>query len=181
MARNRPALQPVALPVHPWPRRTAARDGEPVCTASREGNAVNRTAFVYAVALVLPLGAADPAAAQSPTAPPATTATSRVSLDVLKGSWVRPDGGYTIAIRGIGPDGRLDAMYFNPGQLPFATAQAALDGNRVRAFFELHAGGYGGSTYELGYDPADDRLKGVYYQAVAKQRFEVYFVRKQAR
>jgi hypothetical protein len=86
-----------------------------------------------------------------------------------------------VPYQGIGPDGRLDAMYFNPGQLPFATAQAALDGNRVRAFFELHAGGYGGSTYELGYDPADDRLKGVYYQAVAKQRFEVYFVRKQAR
>ena len=25
---------------------------------------------------------------------------------------------------------------------------------------------------------ADDRLKGVYYQAVAKQKFDVYFVRK---
>ena len=100
---------------------------------------------------------------------------------MLKGSWVRPDGGYTIAIRGVASNGQLDAMYFNPGALPFATAQAGQDGDTVRVFLELRAGGYGGSTYELAYDPADDRLKGIYYQAVAKQRFEVTFVRKQGR
>ena len=44
--------------------------------------------------------------------------------------------------------------------------------------FELRAGGYDGSTYELTYDPATDRLKGTYYQAVAKQKFDVNFVRK---
>jgi hypothetical protein len=44
-------------------------------------------------------------------------------------------------------------------------------------FFELRAGGYNGSTYTLKYDAASDRLKGVYYQAVAKQKFEVVFVR----
>jgi hypothetical protein len=41
----------------------------------------------------------------------------------------------------------------------------------------LQAGGYGGSTYDLLYEPATDRLKGVYYQAVAKQKFDVVFVR----
>jgi hypothetical protein len=42
----------------------------------------------------------------------------------------------------------------------------------------LRAGGYNGSTYELTYDPAGDRLKGSYYQAVAKQKYEIYFLRK---
>jgi uncharacterized protein (DUF2147 family) len=117
-------------------------------------------------------------------ASPATTAaavpaaTEKSGLDVLKGAWVRPDGGYTIAIKGVGPNGALDAMYFNPNQLPFAKAQAMREGANVRVFLELQAGGYGGSTYDLTYDPASDRLKGIYYQAVAKQKFEVFFVRK---
>ena len=38
--------------------------------------------------------------------------------------------------------------------------------------------GCGGSTYELINDAASDRLKGTYYQAVAKQKFDVKFVRK---
>lgn len=141
---------------------------------------MNRIAYVLVAGLALALPAAGPATAQAAAGQPAAKTPARISLDVLKGSWVRPDGGYTIAIRGIGSDGRLDAMYFNPGQLPFATAQAGQEGTRVRAFFELRAGGYGGSTYELVYDPADDRLKGVYYQAVARQRYEVAFVRKPA-
>ena len=97
---------------------------------------------------------------------------------MLKGSWVRPDGGYTIAVNGVAPDGRVDALYFNPTQLPFARAQASRDGATLRVFLELTAGGYAGSTYELRYDPASDRLKGTYYQAVAKQKFDVYFMRK---
>ena len=48
----------------------------------------------------------------------------------------------------------------------------------MRVFLELRAGGYGGSTYELIYDPVGDRLKGTYFQAVAKQRYEIQFVRK---
>ena len=130
----------------------------------------------------LALTSIGPLAAQGTS--PATTgaavpaAAEKSGLDVLKGAWVRPDGGYTIAIRGIGPNGALDAMYFNPNQLPFAKAQATREGAAVRVFLELQAAGYGGSTYELTYDPATDRLKGIYYQAVAKQKFEVYFARK---
>ena len=102
----------------------------------------------------------------------------KLSLDVLEGAWVRPDGGYLILIKKVGPDGQLEAMYFNPNTLPFAKARASREGAKVRLSFELQAGGYNGSTYELTYEPASDRLKGVYYQAVAKQKFEVYFVRK---
>jgi len=39
-------------------------------------------------------------------------------------------------------------------------------------------GGYAGSTYDLRYEAATDRLIGTYYQAVAKQTFDVFFIRK---
>ncbi len=110
-------------------------------------------------------------------AAPAKSVAKQAALDVLKGAWIRPDGGYIIAIKGVGPDGKLDAMYFNPSPLPFAKAEASR-GVTLRAFFELRAGGYDGSTYDLTYDPANDRLRGTYYQAVAKQKFEVVFMRK---
>jgi hypothetical protein len=106
-------------------------------------------------------------------APPAT-----VGFDTLKGTWVRPDGGYRIVIGSVGADGRIEATYYNPSQLPFAKAQASMNGSQLRASFELRAGGYDGSTYDLTYDPASDRLIGVYYQAVVKQKFDIYFVRK---
>ena len=124
------------------------------------------------------LSGAVPAGAQVAKAVPSDSAAAKAGLDVLKGNWVRPDGGYTIAIKGIRSDGQLEAMYFNPSPLPFARVQAAQEGTALRLSFELRAGGYGGSTYELTYDPAGDRLKGVYYQAVAKQRYEIYFVSK---
>lgn len=143
---------------------------------------MSRSGISYLLAFVLASAPIGPVVAQGPA--PATTgaavpaAVERSGLDVLKGSWVRPDGGYRIAIRGIDPNGALDAMYFNPNQLPFAKAQATRDGAAVRVFLELQAGGYSGSTYELTYDAASDRLKGIYYQAVAKQRFEVFFARR---
>jgi len=108
----------------------------------------------------------------------APSAPSKPDLELLKGTWIRLEGGYIIAIKGIGPRGELEATYFNPSPLPFARAEASRDGATLRLFFELRAGGYGGSTYELAYDPANDRLKGTYYQAVAKQRFDVSFARK---
>jgi hypothetical protein len=116
------------------------------------------------------------APAASGKAAPAASPT--VGFDTLKGTWVRPDGGYRIVIGSVGADGRIEATYYNPSQLPFAKAQASMNGTQLRASFELRAGGYDGSTYDLSYDPASDRLIGVYYQAVVKQKFDIYFVRK---
>ena len=131
--------------------------------------------FALALAAIGPAPAQGPApAAKAPAAPEAAAA----GFDVLKGIWVRPDGGYTIVVRSVGANGQMEAMYYNPGALPFAKAQATRDGATLRVFLELQAGGYGGSTYELTYDPASNRLKGTYYQAVAKQKFDVYFARK---
>jgi hypothetical protein len=132
--------------------------------------------------LVLGLAAIHTATAQGPTpalkGAAAPIVASQPDIARLKGTWVRLDGSYTIVIKGIGPGGELEAMYFNPNPLPFAKAQATRVGTAFRAFFELRAGGYGGSTYELTYDPASDRLNGTYYQAVAKQKFDVSFARK---
>ena len=96
---------------------------------------------------------------------------------VLPGRWVRPDGGYVINIRRVDRSGKLEASYANPNPLPFARAEATRDGSTIRLFFELRAGGYNGSTYTLTYDPASDTLKGVYFQAVAQQKFDIFFTR----
>ena len=135
-----------------------------------------RNEMLAAVLSAVILGGAVPAFAEEMK--PARAESPVAGLNVLKGTWIRPDGGYTIAINGIAPDGQLDAMYYNPSPLPFSKAQAQREGTALRVSLELRAGGYSGSTYELAYDPASDRLKGIYYQAVAKQKFEIYFVRK---
>jgi hypothetical protein len=116
-----------------------------------------------------------PASAQWKTAPPASVSES--PFGVLQGRWVRPDGGYTITIKGVDAAGRLDAAYANPNPLPFSKAEARRDGNTIKVFLELRAGGYNGSTYTLAYDAANDVLKGVYFQAVAQQQFNVTFMR----
>ena len=147
-------------------------------TGCRKG----KMAIGLLVALVATWAVAGTAAAQS-TAPattgaPAAVAAAPIGFDTLKGAWVRPDGGYRIVVRGIGASGQIEAMYYNPTELPFAKAQASMQDAQLRVFLELRAGGYNGSTYDLVYDPASDRLKGVYSQAVVKQKFDVYFVRK---
>lgn len=98
-------------------------------------------------------------------------------FEALPGRWVRLQGGYVITIRAVDSDGKLDASYANPRPLPFHTAVASKDGNVIKLSFELRAGGYNGSTYKLRYDAANDRLTGVYDQVVARQTFEVVFVR----
>ena len=137
--------------------------------------------LLASAAVIAALGGVSPvslAQEAKPARSDAPAVGASAGFNVLQGRWVRPDGGYTIAIRGVAADGQLDAMYFNPNGLPFAKAQAALDGKLVRVSLELRAGGYNGSTYELTYDPASDQLKGTYYQAVAQQRYEIFFVRK---
>lgn len=130
--------------------------------------------FVARSLSALALGASAlclPALAQTPASPAET------GFGVLVGRWVRPDGGYTVTIKGVGADGKVDASYANPHFLPFSRAEAARDGKAMTLFLELRAGGYDGSNYRLVYEPASDVLKGVYYQAVAKQAYNVQFAR----
>ncbi|MEO8304383.1 MAG: hypothetical protein ABI724_09700 [Betaproteobacteria bacterium] len=135
-------------------------------------------AFAQAPASPPKAATAADAPAAAPKAGTTSDAAPKSEFDLLKGAWVRPDGGYTIAIASVAANGQLDAIYYNPGKLPFAKALAVREGMTTRISLELRAGGYNGSTYELVYDRVTDRLKGIYYQAVAQQKFEVYFVRK---
>ena len=115
-----------------------------------------------------------PLSAQAQVKAEAPAAQADSAFAALPGRWVRPDGGSVINIR------RADADYANPNPLPFSRAEATRDGKTIRLFFELRAGGYNGSTYTLTYDPANDVLKGVYFQAVAQQKFDIHFTRAAA-
>ncbi len=131
---------------------------------------------VMSLAIALPQAQAQQPSTTT-TAPTSTGSDSQTAFNALPGRWVRVEGGYVITIRAVDADGKLDASYANPRPLPFYSALATKDGNALGLFFELRAGGYGGSTYTLNYDATSDRLTGVYNQVVAKQRFEVTFVR----
>jgi len=104
-------------------------------------------------------------------------APASVDFQALVGKWVRPDGGYVISVKGVDPDGRVDAGYFNPRPIHVSRSEASVEGKAVKLFIELQAAGYPGSTYELIYDPGSDSLVGIYFQAAMQQRFEVVFVR----
>jgi len=108
-----------------------------------------------------------------------TSASSRNpdSFQKLLGRWLRPDGGYIIEIRGIDKDGRMDAAYLNPRPIHVAQADAAWKNGSLQVFIELRDTGYPGSTYTLDYNPAQDALAGIYFQAAMNQSFQVVFVR----
>jgi len=110
-------------------------------------------------------------------APPAAAGPSRADFQKLKGKWLRPDGGYVLEIRAIGETGKLDASYLNPRPIKVSKAEASQDGETVKVFIELRDVNYPGSNYDLTYDPQSDSLKGIYFQATLRQRFEVVFVR----
>jgi hypothetical protein len=73
----------------------------------------------------------------------------------------------------------MNAAYFNPQPINVAKAEALQGGGTVSVFIELRDVNYPGSTYNLTYDPANDSLKGIYFQAAIKQTFDVYFIRLQ--
>jgi hypothetical protein len=134
-----------------------------------------RTVFpTFALALMLFPLLPSPAIGQYAAKP---SPVADAGLGVLPGRWVRPDGGYVITIKSVDAGGKIEAAYANPNPLPFARAEASQEGKSIKLYFELRAGGYNGSTYTLTYDPVADVLRGVYYQAVAQQKFDVYFNR----
>jgi hypothetical protein len=107
--------------------------------------------------------------------PPA--AAPKPTFEKLTGRWQRPDGGYILEVRSVEPGGRMDAAYFNPQPINVSKAEALQGGGTVGIFIELRDVNYPGSTYTLTYDPANDSLKGIYFQAALKQTFDVYFIR----
>jgi hypothetical protein len=124
------------------------------------------------VGLAILLALPSPASAQQ-----AAAAKAAPSLDTLVGRWVRSEGGYVVEIRSVAADGRLQAAYFNPRSIHVAKADASRKGSSIEVFIELRDVNYPGSTYTLTYDAKSDRLVGRYYQAVARETFDVFFVR----
>ncbi len=95
----------------------------------------------------------------------------------LEGRWIRPDGGYVLELRNVKKDGSLTAAYYNPRPIRVFRAEASRKDGTLSVFVELRDVNYPGSTYTLQYDPAMDRLRGIYFQAVEKQTFDIEFVR----
>jgi hypothetical protein len=102
---------------------------------------------------------------------------TKLDFSLLKGRWVRSDGGYILSVKNVDPGGIMDAAYYNPRPINVSKAQAMREVATLNVFIELRDAGYPGSTYTLSYDPKTDRLRGVYYQAAIQQRFDVIFVR----
>ncbi len=110
---------------------------------------------------------------------PAETAQSTVPSDAqrLEGLWIRPDGGYMLALRDIRKDGGLKAAYSNPRPIKVFHAKWSRKEGNLHVFVELRDVNYPGSKYHVQYDPASDRLRGTYFQAVEQQTYAVEFVR----
>jgi hypothetical protein len=96
---------------------------------------------------------------------------------VLEGKWLRPDGGYVLEIKGAYSDGRILASYRNPASIHVSEAKASLEEDALQVFVKLDDTNYPGCTYTLTYDPDEDALSGVYYQAMLKQSYPVTFQR----
>jgi hypothetical protein len=99
------------------------------------------------------------------------------NFQALQGKWLRVDGRYVIEIRNVADDGEMEAAYFNPNPINVSRAQAIRSDDTIKVFVELKDVNYPGSTYDLTYDPGEEVLEGIYFQAVQKQQFSVRFIR----
>ena len=103
--------------------------------------------------------------------------TESVDYSKLEGRWLRPYGGYVLNLSNIGANGQMTATYFNPRPINVSFAQWKNVDGRLSVSVELQDVNYPGSTYILNYDPASDRMQGIYYQAAMEKQFQVEFVR----
>jgi hypothetical protein len=111
----------------------------------------------------------------------AGNAHSQSEISVYKdliGRWVRPDGGYVLVINNIEEDGRIDATYLQPRNIHVSQAEIITEEGGEYIYVELQDTGYPGSNYKLKHDTETDRLVGVYYHAVLKQKFDIFFIRE---
>lgn len=115
-------------------------------------------------------------AAKAPAAASAPATAANVAK--VKGRWLRPDGGYILAITTIEADGRAEAGYFNPNPIKVAWATVTSEGAETKVKVELRDQNYPGCLYKLNYLADKDRLVGTYFQAQMQQTYDVEFVRE---
>lgn len=118
------------------------------------------------------VAAAGPAAATV-----AATAPGTADFNRILGRWLRPDGGYVLEFRKVGPDGRIDAGYFNPNPINVEIAKAEKAEDGIRVYVELRDANYDGNFYRLRYDPQADRMVGQYHQLTMQQVYDIEFER----
>ena len=102
----------------------------------------------------------------------------RAGQERLTGRWQRSDGGYVIEIRNALPNGKLDAVYFNPNPINVSRAEWLLKEASLVVVIELRDDNYPGSIYTLRFQETTDRLTGTYFQAVEGLTFDVEFGRE---
>lgn len=102
---------------------------------------------------------------------------SNTDASQLEGRWARSDGGYALELSNIQADGTLSAEYFNPRPIKVFNAAWSIKDGKTILVVELRDVNYPGSTYTLQYDPASDRLRGTYFQAVEKLTYAIEFLR----
>jgi hypothetical protein len=136
-----------------------------------------RLTLGLSVASLLALGGCKRTEATASQAKGATTAPAVPEPWQLKGRWLRPDGGYILAVGEIADDGRAEASYFNPSPIRVAWARARSESGSLRLEVELRDHNYPGCLYKLTYRPQNDQLVGTYFQAQMHETHEVFFVR----
>jgi hypothetical protein len=119
-----------------------------------------------------------PAAKAAVAAVAAVSAPAAANVAKVKGRWLRPDGGYILAITTIEADGRAEAGYFNPNPIKVAWATVTSEGAETKVKVELRDQNYPGCLYKLNYLADKDRLVGTYFQAQMQQTYDVEFVRE---
>lgn len=127
---------------------------------------------------IFPGAAVEPASSASSPAGIGNFLPNQTSEQLLRGRWVRPDGGYVIELGNAEPDGRLEASYFNPRPINVSRAEWHRSDDGLHVFVELRHASYPGATYKLRYLPATDQLAGDYFQPLHQQAFRVHFLRK---
>jgi hypothetical protein len=113
------------------------------------------------------------------TSTPPSQAQTKTDEGLLVGRWTRTDsdGAYVIEIKHAGDDGTLEASYFNPSPIKVGRAGWEKKNNILVVVVELRDVNYPGSTYTLNFIPSENRMTGIYYQAVEGANFDVEFVR----
>jgi len=94
------------------------------------------------------------------------------------GTWLRPDGGYKLVVKAVNSDGKADVEYLNPSPIHVAEASVTEVDGKATLFVKLEDEGYPGSNYHLVASDAGERLTGTYFQAAAKETYDIFFVRE---
>jgi hypothetical protein len=65
---------------------------------------------------------------------PTAQSAAKPDFNRLKGTWLRPDGGYILEIKQVADDGKIDVEYLNPRKINISKALASLNAGTINLF-----------------------------------------------